>query len=277
VLHDETRGEIVANPALPPDVFNVPGGGQPGPVDAGLAATGEHNAQFHQQFAGLGIPLDGQQLAVDPVEIAPGVWHVRGGSHNSLVVEQQAGVVVVEAPLYPARGDALLAWVRQALPTKPVTHVVATHFHDDHSGGLRSFVAAGAKVVVGAPALGFYREAFRAPRTVSPDALSAAPRPAVFEAVEPGGTKLLNDPVRPVNVVSIDTSHAADMVVAEVGGTVFVSDIYSPGQPPLGVTGLLELRASVQAQNLAVTRYAGGHGQLGTPAELDQLIDDLTP
>jgi glyoxylase-like metal-dependent hydrolase (beta-lactamase superfamily II) len=278
VLHDEARSEIVANPTLPATTFAVPGGASIGAVDAAVATVGEHNAQFHQQFASLGIPLDGLQIAIDPIQISPGVWHIRGGSHNSLVVEQQAGVVVVEAPLYPARSDALLSWIRGQLPTKPVTHVVVTHFHDDHSGGLRSFVAAGAKVVAGEAAVGFYREAFRAPRTLAPDTLSAAPRPAVIEPVAAGGTRVLADALRPVTVSTIDTSHAADMVVASVDGTTFVSDIYSPGNPPtLGVTGLIELRTSVQAQGLAVTRYAGGHGQIGTPAELDQLIADLTP
>jgi glyoxylase-like metal-dependent hydrolase (beta-lactamase superfamily II) len=277
VLHDETRSAVAANPAVDANAFAPPGGAAVGPIDASLAERGENAAQFHQQFASAGIPLDGLQTSIQPVELSPGVWHIRTGSHNSLVVEQQAGVVVVEAPLYPARSDALLGWIGANIPNKPVTHVVATHFHDDHSGGLRSFVAAGARVVAGEAAVGFYREAFRARRTVEPDRLAEAPRPAVIEPVAPGAKVVLDDAQRRVSVYTIDTAHAADMVVAEVGGAVFVSDIYSPGLPGGFLQGLLELRSSVQSQGVPVTSYVGGHGATSTPADLDQLIDDLTP
>jgi glyoxylase-like metal-dependent hydrolase (beta-lactamase superfamily II) len=277
VLHDETRSALVVNPAVDANAFVPPGGAAVGSTDAALAERGETSSQFHQAFLSFGVPLDGFQATIDPVVLAPGVWHIRTGSHNSLVVEQQNGVVVVEAPLYPERSDALLAWIGTTIPNKPVTHVVATHFHDDHSGGLRSFVAAGAKVVAGEAAVGFYREVFHARRTIDPDKLAGSPRPAVIESVAPGASVSLNDPTRTVNVYTVDTAHAADMLIAEVGGAVFVSDIYSPGTPGGFLTALLELRSSVQSQNIAVTSYVGGHGTTSTPADLDQRIDELTP
>ncbi len=158
-----------------------------------------------------------------------------------------------------------LAWIGANIPSKPVTHVIATHFHDDHSGGLRSFVAAGAKVVAGESAVGFYREAFRARRTVEPDALAAAPRPAAIQPVAPGAKVVLSDATHPVSVYTVDTSHAADMLIAEVGGAVFVSDIYSPGQPGGFLTALLELRTSVQAQGVQVSTYAVSYRYLMMP------------
>ena len=62
-------------------------------------------------------------------------------------IEQEDGVVTVAAPLHPERSDAILAWVGEAFPGKFVTQVIATHHHDDHSAGLRLFVAAGVTVI----------------------------------------------------------------------------------------------------------------------------------
>lgn len=270
-VHAEHRTAIATNTALGDDLFAFPAGAAPMHADED-AARGARNGQFHESFAALGIPLDGLQTHVEAQQLGTGVWHLRGGSHHSLVIEQAAGVVVVEAPLYEARAQALLAWIATNIPGKPVTHVVVTHHHRDHVGSLRTFVARGARVVIGAPAAAYLAGAFRAARTIDPDELAAMPRAATIDAVAPGATHVIPDATRPVHVVAFASTHAADMVLAYVPSAkaIFVSDIYSPGFPP-NPFGAREVRDALVANNLDVTTIAGGHGGVGPRADLDAI------
>lgn len=273
-LHDEERTTVTANPPIAPTAFAVPGGGQPS-IIAEEAKRGERSHQFYEMFAGAAIPLAGGQTAIVGEEVRPGVWHLTGGSHHSLVVVQEQGVIVVEAPLYAARAQAVISWIAERFPGKPVTHVVATHFHGDHSAGLRNFVAVGAKVVAGEAALGLYRRVFAARHTIEPDALAQQPRAAVLQGVEPGEVVTLEDSGEGDNAVriyTVSTTHAADMVVAVANGVLFVSDIFSPGFPPF-VPALRELRDTITEHEIVVEVIAGGHGGKATLQQLDDLIN----
>jgi glyoxylase-like metal-dependent hydrolase (beta-lactamase superfamily II) len=268
-VHVERRTAVAVNPALEASLFAFPTGATPQHV-AAAAARGARNSQFHEAFGALGVPLDGLQTFVEAEPLAPGVHHLRGGSHNSLVIEQQSGVVVVEAPLYEARAKAIYDWITANIPGKPVTHVVSSHHHRDHAGALRTFVARGARVVLGAQAQPYFATAFRAARTVEPDELALMPRPAAFDVVPVGGEFTIPDQARPVRVIHVPSTHANDMVVAytPAGRAMFVSDIYSPGLPgnPAGAKEVLDV---VVAKNLALDVIAGGHGATGTRAQLE--------
>lgn len=270
LVHEELR-TITINPTIPASAFTVPDGGVPSLVQDEVR-RGERSHQFHEMFSAIGIPLDGAQTAIATAQLQPGVWHVTGGTHHSLVVEQANGIVVVEAPLYAKRSEALLTWIGTQFPGKPVTHVIATHFHGDHSAGLRTFVAAGATVVAGEAALGLYRKVFAARRTIEPDRQATAPRLPTLRGVAPGETLALPSANNPVQVYTVNTTHAADMVVAVVAGVLFVSDIYSPTFPP-NPAALRELRQAItENSNIPVQTIAGGHGGTSTLQELDDLI-----
>jgi alkyl sulfatase BDS1-like metallo-beta-lactamase superfamily hydrolase len=47
------------------------------------------------------------------------------------------------------RSQAVLAALKKNFPDKPVRFLVSTHFHNDHTGGVRAYIAAGATVVTG--------------------------------------------------------------------------------------------------------------------------------
>lgn len=272
VAHEE-RSEVAVNPVLDGDLFAFPDGPSPS-YDPVAAERASDSHQWHQGFIVVGIPADQLQLDVVATELSEGVFHLTGGLHHSLVVEQQAGIVVAEAPLYPERADALIAWIRGRFPTKPITHVIASHHHADHSGGLRSFVAEGATVVASRRARSLYRRVFRAESSVSPDRLASEPTRARIRSVAPAGVVGLDDPLRPVHVHHIESGHATDMVVVSLPqqGMVFQADIYSPGFP-LNLELAIELRDQIVSLGLDATRMPAGHGAVGSFAELEAAID----
>ena len=89
--------------------------------------------------------------------------------------------MLVEAPLNEERSLALIAKIKEIIPNKPIKYVVASHVHFDHSGGLRTFVDAGATIVAHESDAPYFEKAWAAPRTLVPDLLSKSKKPAKFE------------------------------------------------------------------------------------------------
>jgi glyoxylase-like metal-dependent hydrolase (beta-lactamase superfamily II) len=274
LLHAETRKSVTANPVFEQSLFSFPAGANP-TENTEDAARGTSNHQFHMTFASFGIPLDGLLTSVVPQQLSPGVYFLGGSSHNTLAIEQAGGIVIVEAPLYPERSQAIINWAKSfaEFEGKPITHVLATHHHDDHVAGLRAFVAEGATVVIHESTTPYFRQIFTNPSTIRKDRLAESPKAATFLTVPANGSVTLNDPTNPVSAHSFDTVHARDMLMFYVGGNakvVFSSDLFNPGQGGFG-NGAKELyKAITQTHDLDVTTVAGGHGATGPISELQQ-------
>ncbi len=88
-----------------------------------------------------------QQPPAPPVErIGDGVFKI-GGNYVSLAVDMGDHVLVVESGQSEARGLAVMAAAKQAIPDKPVRFVVNSHPHFDHASGLAAAVAEGATIL----------------------------------------------------------------------------------------------------------------------------------
>jgi glyoxylase-like metal-dependent hydrolase (beta-lactamase superfamily II) len=271
LVHDETRSEVTSNPGLPPETFELPPESQ-AVFDAAEAERGARNHQHNQLFTSIAIPNDGLQTLIQADEVAPGVWHLTGGSHHTVVIEQAAGVVVLDAPLYPQRCEAILDWIDTSLAGAPVTHVVLSHHHEDHAACARVMVATGATLVVHEASEVFFDEVLAAPSTIEPDRLEENPvGMPVIDVVPTGGTYVLDDATNPITVYELASTHAEDMVLPfiESAGIAFTVDIFSPGFPP-NPFGAQEVLDAFDAAGVTadVDAILGGHG-FGTATVAD--------
>ena len=248
-------------------------------TDPGDGRRGEHSSHWIWRRIALASPLDDEQTRVDLTEVTKGVFHVTGGTHHSLAVEMADHLIVVDAPLYEERSQAVLAALGKQFPGKPVRFVVTTHFHNDHSGGLRAYVAAGATVITGKVNEAFLKQVFSAPHTRVPDSLQQNPKPAVIETVD-AEKKVLTDGAQVVEVYPTANSHVEGMLVAYLPREklLFVTDLFSPGAPRQVPAWCGELLTALERYDLKAERIVGGHGnKIGTLPELRQAATTSTP
>jgi glyoxylase-like metal-dependent hydrolase (beta-lactamase superfamily II) len=272
-LHRETRSAIRANAGINNAAFRFPSGVQ-AEYDGALARRGARTTEWLMAFAHLGFIKDGRANAVLPRVVAPGSTLLQGHPNQSMVVEQQDGIVVVEGALHDYRAEALIRYIRRTFPDKPIRYVTVSHHHADHAGGMRPFVALGARPVVHSNSVAFFRRVFanRNARLLR-DRLDRSPAAANILAVPTTGSVTLADPLRPVTVLPETTEHATTTVLVHVPreGVLFVSgDTYTPGSPP--GPGAQTLDATIRANNLTVNWIAGGHGGVISYADFQRAI-----
>ena len=113
--------------------------------------------------------------AAAPVEkLGEGVFKI-GGNYASLAVDMGDHILVVESGQSDARGLAVMAAAKQAIPNKPIRFVVNSHPHFDHASGLAAAVAEGATILTHKNNEEVLERLMAGPRTLTGDSLSKVP------------------------------------------------------------------------------------------------------
>ena len=212
-------------------------------------------------------------------QLAPGVWHVRGGSHHSVVVAFDDYVAVAEAPLDEQRSLAVLAEAKKLVPDKPVRYVLTTHHHFDHIGGLRTYVAEGATIVTHQSNVAYLEKALIAPATISPDRQAKSQRMPMFQGVS--DKYEITDGKQTIQVYATEgDTHTNEytLIYLPRPRILVEGDAYSPGPPdaPPPATpppNAVALYDSLEKLKLNVATIAPIHGRGAVPmAELRKFI-----
>jgi len=207
-------------------------------------------------------------------KVADGVWFLAGGSHNSVLVELQDQLVLVEMPLNDARSQAVIDHAKGLVPNKPLRAVVNSHPHFDHAGGVRTAVAEGATIVTHADNVPYFERVFAQANRIRPDRMAAAGRKPVFR---PAADRLdIGDAARPVvlhKIVGGPHSDSMLMVHLPKEKLLIEADAYTPGAPntPPPATpnaNNVNLIDNIERLKLEVDRVLPLHGRVVPVAEL---------
>ncbi len=218
----------------------------------------------------------GPATTVTLKKLAENVYLVEGSSHHSLFVAFKDHGVLVEAPQGEERSQVVMAAIKETVPGKPIKYVVPTHFHYDHTPGLRAYIATGATIVTTPGNRAFIERLAATPRTIRTDSLSRAPRPPVIEVFEK--RRALTDGTLTIELHDIGPNpHVAEAVIAYLPGQkiVFQSDLIglpADGPLPPASPATIDFVDKVQKLGLQVETIAGSHGRVGTMAEVTRAV-----
>jgi glyoxylase-like metal-dependent hydrolase (beta-lactamase superfamily II) len=271
-----TYTAVAPNPGLAADTFAVPA-----PVQAAAKPPATENVPYQWVLRRLFLTrfVDSDAVVYPEgggfklVELAPNVQHVEGGTANNLIVAMKDFLVIFDAPYGELQSRWTIDAAKAKYPDKPIKYLVLTHHHMDHTGGMRSYVAEGATLIVPSQSREYFEKAINAPHTLVPDELEKHPRPlkiyGVFENMtikdDTAEIRIYNIAAAADGVPRVANPHVNGMLIGHIVGSklMYVTDLISPRGAPIARSpetiavgnGLKEF--DVDGAGLT---FVGGHG-----------------
>ena len=208
--------------------------------------------------------------------LAPGV-HFLPGAYNALLIEFDDFFVAVEPAPGTRAALRVLDKAAQLAPAKPIRFVVITHFHDDHLGGVRPFIAAGSTVLTTADGAEMVREIAAVRKGMYPDTLDARPRAPVLEPVS--GRRVIQDAAQRLEILDIGRSpHAEQMLVVWLpkARVLYEADLLDLDVPLDGIAmpgdDTRHFARWLARQRLPVDTIVPTHGRIGRLRDLERAV-----
>jgi Metallo-beta-lactamase superfamily len=215
-------------------------------------------------------PVPAPQV-VTAQEVAKGIWWLAGsGNHRSIVFEFADHLTLFEVPVNEARSLAVIEKARSLSP-KPLTEVIVSHHHFDHSGGLRAAVSQGLTIITYRENVAFFQDLVARKHTIVQDALAKNPQPLKIVPVDDQMT--LKDSSMEVRLYHVkDNPREGTLLMAYVprDRILVQADLYDSGwlQHPWADNFAWNLRE----RGLQVDKDVPVHGEIQTYAEVLKTI-----
>jgi len=222
--------------------------------------------------------------AAAPVETPPfnklaeNVYLIRGGGYNVLAIGFKDHVMVVETPGGDQTSREVIARVKELMPGRPIKYAAVTHHHDDHAGGVRTYIAEGATIITPPGERDFFARVAAARNfTLNPDTLTRSPRPLVWETLQ-NGKRVFTDGAQTVELYDIGSGpHTDEMIVAYLPKEkiIFQGDLLNrpdDGRAVPGNATTAHFADWLKKSGLAVERIVGVHGPVATLDDLHKAV-----
>ncbi len=216
--------------------------------------------------------------AAQPVQKhAEGIYTVTAGGYNVLFVDLTDHIFVMETPGGDNVSRQTIAAIKQTIPNKPIRYVSVTHHHDDHAGGIRTYIAEGATILAVPNEKPFFEKVATAKFVLNPDTLARQPKPISIETIT-GGRRVLTDGKVTVELRDIGNGpHAEQMLVAYFPKEklVFQGDLLNRpanGDEPIANDTSAHFLKWIDSSGVTVEKILMVHGPVSTIAELRAAV-----
>jgi len=268
--------EVSANPAVSADTFTAPAAVS---AKAKPPATGNVPYQWVLRRLFLTRFTDSDNIifpeggGLKLVELAPNVQHVEGGTANNLIVAFKDHLVIFDAPYGELQSRWTIDAAKAKYPGKPIRYLVLTHHHMDHTGGMRTYVAEGAKIIVPSGDKAYFEKDVKSPHTVVPDDLQKKPHSA--EIIEVKDQMTLKDEAAEIHLYNIANPHVQGFLLAHVvnGNVLYVTDLISPRGPIERSEATVAVGTVLKKYGITGTTIVGGHGTLAKQADIAATLN----
>ncbi|HZG73153.1 MAG TPA: hypothetical protein VEY51_16580 [Chondromyces sp.] len=185
------------------------------------------------------------------------------GGRNILFVNMDDYIVVTEAPINSDVTQSLIDLIHKTIPSKPIKYIHLSHFHNDHSQGIRSFIADGATLLATKPVIDVMKLFLNDNSLSFKDRLSKEPKEAKYESFSK--IRTLKDSQHELQFHEIKNSHAKGLsfVYLPKEKIIYQGDLFSlPDDgtitPAIEVTR--EFYAYLKKNKIIPVRIIGHHG-----------------
>jgi glyoxylase-like metal-dependent hydrolase (beta-lactamase superfamily II) len=265
--------DVTANPAIAADLFAVPDS-----VKAAAKPVATSNVPYQWVIRRLFLTrfTDSDNIffpnggGLKLVELAPNVQHAQTGTANNLIIAMKDYLVIFDAPYGELQSHAVIDAAKAKYPGKPIKYLILTHHHMDHTGGMRTYVADGATVIVPSPDKAYFAKDVKTVHTVVPDDLQKKPRTP--EIIEVKDQMTIKDDTTQIHLYFIPNPHVVGMLIGNIvtgnANIVYVTDLISPRGPIARSDATVAVGNLLRKYNITGALIAGGHGATVKQADL---------
>jgi hypothetical protein len=209
-------------------------------------------------------------IEVTSEQVAPGIWWLAGsGNHRSVVFEFADHLTLFELPESEARAKAVIEKTHSLAFGKPLTEVIISHHHFDHSAGLREAVSEGLTIITQRGNVEFLKDLAARKHTIAPDDLGRNTSALPIKIKPVDDELVLKDDSMELDLYHVkDNSHSDTLLMGWVprDHILVQADLYDSGW--LRYPWADNLKKNVELRKLKVEKDIPIHGQIESYADV---------